>query len=514
MELRDVLSKVSIRSWAIIAVAAIGGTLFLTFLFQFASKPSYTTLLAGLNPTQTGKMTNELVTQGIPYQLQSGGTALGVPASDTSRARIALAGADLLSPTSSDNSLFTGGQLGESNSQEQVQYQIALEQQLSDTIDQVQGVNGSQVELALPNPDDAVFADSNSTASAAVLLSGGSELDSGAIRGIAQLVASSVQGLSLNKVAITSDTGEELWPNGAGGGGDGDLGLEDAEASYDQQQQGQINAMLANTLGAGMATVVVNATLNENQSTTDALTYGTTGKSGIPLTANTDAEKLTSKGGSSGTGATIPTTTGVTTGSGNSNYSNNTSNSTFGVNKTVTTIKTAPGALTGESVSVLVSSKVPAAELSNITSAVQAAAGISAANLKAGTDALVVKQVKFPISTTTGTATAAAPASGMTGMIKEALVGIAAVVFLFFVTRMLRRRESEPLALRQATWLRELDSPRSLIELEDEAGSAEPVRVKRLRPAKSSTAKVQIEDLVEHEPDRVASQVREWMAED
>jgi flagellar M-ring protein FliF len=514
MALRDVLSKVSIRSWAIIAVAAIGGTLFLTFLFQFASKPSYSTLLAGLNPTQTGKMTNELVTQGIPYQLQSDGTALAVPASDSSRARIALAGADLLSPTSSDNSLFTSGQLGESNSQEQVQYQIALEQQLSDTIDQVQGVNGSQVELALPNPDDAVFADSNSSASAAVLLSGGSELDAGAVRGIAQLVASSVQGLSLNKVTITSDTGEELWPNGASGGGDGELGLEDAEASYDQQQQGQLNAMLANTLGAGMATVVVNATLNENQSTTDALTYGTTGKSGIPLSTNTDAEKLTSKGGSSGTGATIPTTTGVTTGSGNSNYSNNTNNSTFGVNKVVTTTTTAPGTLTGESVSVLVSSKVPAAELTSITSAVQAAAGISAANLKTGTDALVVKQVKFPTTTATTPAAAAAPASGMMGMVKEALVGIGAVVFLFLITRMLRRRESEPLALRQATWLRELDSPRSLIELEDEAGSAEPVRVKRLRPAKSSTAKVQIEDLVEHEPDRVASQVREWMAED
>jgi flagellar biosynthesis/type III secretory pathway M-ring protein FliF/YscJ len=38
--------------------------------------------------------------------------------------------------------------------------------------------------------------------------------------------------------------------------------------------------------------------------------------------------------------------------------------------------------------------------------------------------------------------------------------------------------------------------------------------VKRLRPASASPAKVQVEDLVEHEPDRVASQVREWMAED
>jgi len=79
---------------------------------------------------------------------------------------------------------------------------------------------------------------------------------------------------------------------------------------------------------------------------------------------------------------------------------------------------------------------------------------------------------------------------------------------------MLRRREREPLSTRQATWLRELDSPRSLIELEDESAPTEPMRVKRLRPAAAAPAKLQVEDLVEHAPDRVASQVREWMAEE
>ena len=102
----------------------------------------------------------------------------------------------------------------------------------------------------------------------------------------------------------------------------------------------------------------------------------------------------------------------------------------------------------------------------------------------------------------------------MMGMAEDALAVIGGLVFLFLMTRMLRRREREPLAARQATWLRELDSPRSLVELEDESGPTEPVRIKRLRPAAAAPAKLQVEDLVEHEPDRVASQVREWMAED
>jgi flagellar M-ring protein FliF len=74
----------------------------------------------------------------------------------------------------------------------------------------------------------------------------------------------------------------------------------------------------------------------------------------------------------------------------------------------------------------------------------------------------------------------------------------------------LKRREREGIV--EPTWMRELERPRSLIELESEAGD-EPVRVKRLRTA-VNPAKVQVEDLVSRDPDRVAAQVREWMADD
>jgi flagellar M-ring protein FliF len=506
--LRDIINKLSVKSWVMLGIAAAAGLVFITLLFQVASQPSYTTLQAGINPTQTGKMTAALATAGIPYQLQNGGTAIGVPASDVSQANIALAGADLLTPSQNDASLFTSSSLGQSDTQAQIQYQIALEQQLADTIDQVQGVQGAQVELALPNPNTAVFSDTAQTASAAVLLAGGSSLDPGSIHGIAQLVASSVQGLDLNKVTITSDTGALLWPNGASGAG-GSLALESAESTFDQQQQAQIAGMLATTLGAGMATVVVDAQLDDNQQTIDQLTY--TGKTGVPLTSQTQNEKLTNKGGS----GTTTVANGQTAG-GNSNYTNTTSNTTNGVNKTVSQETVAPGAVLADNVSVLLSKKVPASELKTIQTAVQTAAGITAAQVKAGTGNVVVSQVNFatpPKATTATTATTTA-SGGMMGMVEDAAVVIGGIVFMFFMSRMLRKREREPLATRQATWLRELDSPRSLIELEDETGPSEPMRVKRLRPATAAPAKLQVEDLVEHEPDRVASQVREWMAED
>jgi flagellar M-ring protein FliF len=504
--LRDIINKLSVKSWVMLGAAVAAGLVFVTLLFQVASQPSYTTLLSGINPTQTGKMTAQLATEGIPYQLQNGGTALGVPAGDVASARIALASADLLTPSESDSSLFDNSSLGESDEQEQVQYQVALEQQLADTIDQVQGVEGAQVELALPNPNSEVFSDTAQQPSAAVLLSGGSSLDSGAIRGIAQLVASSVQGLDVNKVTITSDTGELLWPNGSSG--DGSLSLQAAESTFDQQQEAQLGGMLATTLGTGMATVVVDAQLNDNQQTIDQLTYG---KPGVPLSSSTQNEKLTNKGSGGGT-----TVANGQTASGNSNYTDTTSSLTNGVDKTVTQETVAPGSVLGDNVSVLVSSKVPKGEIAPLTKAVETAAGITSAEIKAGTGNVVVSQVPFAaVPKTTATPTAASPASGgMMSMAKDALVVIGGLVFMFFMTRMLRRREREPLATRQATWLRELDSPRSLIELEDESANPEPMRVKRLRPAAAAPAKLQVEDLVEHEPDRVASQVREWMAEE
>ena len=69
----------------------------------------------------------------------------------------------------------------------------------------------------------------------------------------------------------------------------------------------QVNAMLAQTLGAGKAQVVVNANVNANQSTQDALAYA---KKGTPLTQTTSNETLkggnASASGVSGTAGNIP----------------------------------------------------------------------------------------------------------------------------------------------------------------------------------------------------------------
>src|SRR5271166_6135693 len=271
MPVAQLASRLTPRGWLIAGATAVGAILFIYLFVHTVSKPSYTTVASGVNPSQTDKMTSTLSAQGISYELQSNGTAIAVPSNEASKARVALAGANLLGNTQPGfRQLFEHQSLGESNFQQQVTYQRALQGQLDETIDSVQGVSGAQVTLVLPSSQNQIFGENQNASSAAVLLSGTSALDSSSVRGIAQLVASSVPGLQLSKVTITDASGELLWPAASGEDATSATGKQAAEERYDSATEAKPDTILAQTLGAGKAQVQVNATLNTDQTTQES----------------------------------------------------------------------------------------------------------------------------------------------------------------------------------------------------------------------------------------------------
>src|SRR6202046_2040666 len=195
--LNQLASRLTTRGWLILGGFSLGAILFIYLFLHMVSAPSYTTLVSGVDPSQTGKMTSTLSEHGVNYELQNNGTALAVQSNQTAEARVALAGAGLLGNTQPDFSLFEKQNLGESNFQQEVTYQRALQGQLAETIDSVQGISGAQVELVLPSSQSQVFGEGQGTSLAAVLLSGTTSLPPNSVKGIAQLVASSGPGLEL-----------------------------------------------------------------------------------------------------------------------------------------------------------------------------------------------------------------------------------------------------------------------------------------------------------------------------
>jgi flagellar M-ring protein FliF len=499
------------RSKGIIAVSAVAILAIAFLLLRIAGAPSYTILSSGLDPAQTGKVTAALDEQGIGYELRNNGTALAVEKAQVAQARVALAGEGVSVDSGSGKGfeLFDEQKLGASDFQQQVTYQRALEGEIARTIGKVQGVSSPQVQLVLP--EDDLFADEATPATAAVMLGNSADtLDPGAVRGIAQLVASSVKGLKTENVTITDASGSLLWPAGDGTGGGGvAAGKQALEARYARGLESNLNALLVRTLGPGKGQVSVTADLNADKTTLEELTYA---KKGVPLKTQTETEKLkgggTTTGGTAGTGSNIPSySAGSAAGGANSNYQRKTESTDFGVNKKVAHTEVAAGAINKLNVALLVDKSVPAADFAAVQKAVSSAAGIDTTR----GDVLQAAQVPF--------AKVAAPKTGpvptsLLGPLKWVGVGFASLLFLFFMTRSLRKREGEALAT--PAWLTEIEEPVSLAELEQKTQVLNtPGHPTITLPPRAPDTNLQaIDQLMEREPERVAAQVKQWMAED
>jgi flagellar M-ring protein FliF len=513
------IQSMSTRGKLTLAGCALAFLAVAILIVKMAGAPSYSTVMTGLDPTKSSQVTAALDAQGIGWELQNGGTALGVEKGKASAARIALASKGLNSATTMQPGfeILDKQKLGASSQQQQIAYQRGLEGEIANTISQIAGAGGSQVRLTLPKDD--LFADTARSATAAVLLGGSAAtMDPGAVRGIANLVAASVPGLKTSSVTITDSAGQMLWPSGDGSSGTdasgGGLSKPAAEARYDAQLESSLNALLTRTLGPDKAQVQVHSDLNVDKTNEETLTYG---KTGVPLTEKKQTETLKGQGaaagGTSGAASNIPTYAGggAAGASGNSNYKQSTTERTLGVDKKVSRTQKAMGAVNRLDIGLVVdkNAKMAPADLAALQKTIASAAGLQTAR----GDSMNVSQVAFA-----KVAAVKAPGSALpippafAGILKGLGIGIGALAFLFFITRHLRRREQEALA-DEPSWLKQLEAPRPVMEMPAGIGAGEPTVVME-SVATQDPRRQALEHVIATEPERVAAHLRTWITED
>ena len=147
----------------------------------------------------------------IPYKIDGTSGALLVPTDKVPKARILLADNGIASDNYSGYELFDQEQkLGTSQFMESVKYRRGLEGELARTIASVNAVRAARVHLAIPK--QTVFVRDGREPSASVFLDlyPGREVTSKQIRGIANLVASSVPELDIENVTVVDQKGSLL----------------------------------------------------------------------------------------------------------------------------------------------------------------------------------------------------------------------------------------------------------------------------------------------------------------
>ncbi len=474
-------------------------------LFQLGSRPSWVTIASGMEASEGAAVAQTLEGAGVVYELREGGTSAVVEKGEESRARVALANEGLPRGGHVGFEIFDKKSLGATDFQQRVDYQRALEGEIARTIESVDGVQGVEVQLVLP--EKSLFLDEGTQASAAVLVTGGTSLDGAAVGGIARLVSSSVEGLKTDSVTITDETGNLLWPNGSGPGGDSLTAQLEAEQKYSTQLSSQINALLTSTLGPGKGQARVSADLDLDRRTVDSVTYG---KTPIALNQRKESETLATKGsapqGPAGTASNTPTYAGNGATGGESQYEKTNDSTDFGVDKQVVSTVVAPGTVKRLNVALLVDKSVPAATLTALEKSVSGMAGIDP---KRGDTISVspiefVKEEKQPVVSAPGILE---QLGGPLGAARYVGVGFGTLIFLFVVRRGLKRREGEPIGP-EPTWLREITDAQPLGQLESAVQrQLDPSVVKRDEFGQ------QVDEIVRRQPDQVAIQVKQWMNE-
>lgn len=188
-----------------------GAVLGIIFVSKWANEPEYAVLFSDLDAANSSAVIERLKDQKIAYELRGDGSVIAVtPPSVIHELRLSLAAEGVPKAGTVGFEIFDSAELGSTTIQEMIKKTRALQGELERTISSIDAIKSARVHIV--TPEKSVFAKQGQEAKASVLLNfrAGGELDGRQIRGIAHLVAGSVEGLDIKNVSIVDTYGNLL----------------------------------------------------------------------------------------------------------------------------------------------------------------------------------------------------------------------------------------------------------------------------------------------------------------
>lgn len=224
-------------------------------------------LYSNLDLREAGEITASLDQAGIAYSTRGDGSTIMVNRDDVGTARLMLAGKGLVSSGSVGYELFdTQSVLGQTEFQQQINEQRALQGELARTIMSMRGISSARVQIALPRRE-LFQADAAQPTAAVVVGLGGRALNADQVRAIRNVVASSVPNLKPDRVTVVDETNQTLAA-GSDDGGFTSASAEEAKTATEAQLQARIKDLVEGVVGPGAARVQVTADIDMTRSTT------------------------------------------------------------------------------------------------------------------------------------------------------------------------------------------------------------------------------------------------------
>ncbi len=241
---------------ALLAAAIIAASVWLL-------RADYQVLFGDLAPTDAAAMTAELDRMKVPYKLDNGGNTILVPAEQVYKTRLKLIGRDLPLHGTVGFELFNNTDLGMTEFAQKVNYQRALQGELTRTILSYEEIQAARVHLALP--EEGLFKKANVQAKASVSLTlkPGMILQPREVQGIQRLIAASVPEIREEDVTVIDQHGVALTHTSTGddNASSGDLDSKEAIEHYLTRKVADV---LDRSFGVGQSIASVDVVFNRD----------------------------------------------------------------------------------------------------------------------------------------------------------------------------------------------------------------------------------------------------------
>lgn len=266
--------------------------------------PTFSVLYTNISERDGGNVIAALQQMNVPFKLADGGGAILVPQQQVHELRMRLASQGLPKGGLVGFELMENQKLGMSQFIEQINFQRALEGELSRSIQSLAAVEGARVHLAIPKQTGFLRDEQKPSASVILNIHPGRALDANQVAGIAHMVASSVPLLTPANVSVIDQSGNLLSSDKAPPGRN--TGLDASQLKYVQEIEAsavrRIENILTPLLGPGNFRAQVTADVDFSQMEQVAEIY----KPNPPSDASIRSQQLSEDGTGRPAAAGVP----------------------------------------------------------------------------------------------------------------------------------------------------------------------------------------------------------------
>ncbi len=328
-QLQQAWARLQPRQRMLTVAGSVLSLVALALLVKTFGEPDFKPVMTGLDSGDVQTLSAQLAAKKIPVHVSADGKGIDVPADQLDAARLEIASGNPLHSGRMGFELFDKSSWGQTEFDEKVNYQRALEGELERTIQTLEGVKSARVHLVLPTPSVFLDRERNGKASVTLAMKHGA-LSANQISAVERLVAGAVDSLIPRDVTIIDADSNES--------------LNDKRGSLEGRElEAELSKRLMATLGPAVgpdnlrASVNVEYEISSSEENTDKYDPAVS----AVLTSQKSSEQTgtgAGAGGVAGTAANLPNASATPDTAASADAGGETSsteNATFGVNKTV-----------------------------------------------------------------------------------------------------------------------------------------------------------------------------------